>query len=160
MNLSNIIKNHKLWLYHHVNASMPQRLIASEDGPLGRQLGIGDSHLEISINKNATGGHYKIHNVCFHIHKFLSSLVFNMKRLKFLTTIYFLYFLYFSCIGGSPLGAPQVPPRLHRYILRWQNHVKAKIAQIVAKILRVAAVIACVTAKFGIWGGKNMLVCK
>ena len=71
---------------------MPQRFIASEDGPLGRQLGIGDSHLEISINKNATGGHYKIHNVCFHIHKFLSSLVFNMKRLKFLTTIYFLYF--------------------------------------------------------------------
>ena len=44
--------------------------------------------------------HYKIHIVCFHIHKFLSSLVFNMKRLKILTTI---YFLYFSGVLADPL---------------------------------------------------------
>ena len=36
-----------------------------------------------------TAAPYKIH---IHIHKFLLSLVFNMKRLKILTTIYFLYF--------------------------------------------------------------------
>ena len=48
--------------------------------------------------------------------------------------------------------------RFQRYILRWQNHVKAKIAQIVDKILCITAVIARVTSKFGIWGGKNLLV--
>ena len=49
--------------------------------------------------------------------------------------------------GGSTLGAPQAPPSLHRYILRWQNHVKAKIARVVDKILRVAAVIESEEAK-------------
>ena len=63
-------------------------------------------------------------------------------------------------VVGSPLGAPQAPPRLHRYILRWQNHVKAKIACVVDKILRVAAVIARAAAKSGIWGGKNLLIWK
>ena len=60
--------------------------------------------------------------------------------------------------GGPPLGLLKPPPRLHRYILRWQNHVKAKIARVVDKILRVAAIIARVAAKFGIWGGKNLHV--
>ena len=36
----------------------------------------------------------------------------------------------------------------------YKNHDKAKIA----KILCVAAVIVRVAAKFGIWGGKNLLV--
>ena len=54
--------------------------------------------------------------------------------------------------GGPPLGLLKPLPRLHRYILRWQNHVKAKIAQILDKILDVAAIIAHVTSKFGIWG--------
>ena len=39
-------------------------------------------------------------------------------------------------------GAPQAPPRLHRNILRWQNHVKAKIVHVADKIFRVMAVIA------------------
>ena len=43
------------------------------------------------------------------------------------------------------------PPRLHRQILRWQNHVKAKIAHVAVKILHVAE-------KSGFWGGKNLLV--
>ena len=32
----------------------------------------------------------------------------------------------------------------------------AKIAHVVDKILRVAAIIARVAAKFGIWGGNNL----
>ena len=52
-------------------------------------------------------------------------------------------------------------PRLHKHILWRQNHdAKAKIACIVAEITHVEAVIACVAAKSGIWGGKNLLVKK
>ena len=58
-----------------------------------------------------------------------------------------------------PLGTPQAPPRLHIHILKWQNHVKAKIAPVAAKILPVVAVIiACVVEKSGILRGKNLLV--
>ena len=60
--------------------------------------------------------------------------------------------------GGVPPGAPQAPPpRFQRYILRWQNHVKAKIARVVDKILRVAAIIARAAAKSGIWEAKICL---
>ena len=53
--------------------------------------------------------------------------------------------------------APQAPSRLHRHILRLQNHIKAKIVSVVAEISRVAAVIARVAAKSGSSGGKNLL---
>ena len=48
--------------------------------------------------------------------------------------------------------------RFQRYILRWQNHVKAKIAHVAAKNLHVAAVIVLAQAKSGIWGAKTLLV--
>ena len=73
--------------------------------------------------------------------------------------IIFRHWSFFMYRGGPPLGLLKPPPpRLHRYILRWQNHVKAKIACVVDKTLHVAAVIAHVTSKFGIWGEKNLLV--
>ena len=71
--------------------------------------------------------------------------------------IIFRHWSFFMYRGGAPLGAPQAPPRLHRYILRWQNHVKAKIARVVDKILRVAAIIARAAAKSGIWEAKICL---
>ena len=49
--------------------------------------------------------------------------------------------------GVPPWGSSSPPPRIHRQLLRWQNHVKAKIARVVDKILRVAAVIASEEAK-------------
>ena len=53
--------------------------------------------------------------------------------------------------GGPPWGSSSPPPRLNRHILMWQNHVKAKILCVTAKIM-------CVAEKSGIWGGKNLLV--
>ena len=60
-----------------------------------------------------------------------------------------------SCMGGFPIGAP---PRLHRHTLRWQNHVKVKIACVVHEILGVVVVIACVASKSTIWGGLSKKV--
>ena len=57
--------------------------------------------------------------------------------------------------GGFPIGAP---PRLHRHTLRWQNHVKVKIACVVHEILGVVVVIACVASKSTIWGGLSKKV--
>ena len=61
--------------------------------------------------------------------------------------------VYFYC--RLPLGKGSIffssPPWLHRHILRWKIHVKAKITH-------VATIIAHVAAKSGIWGGKNLLV--
>ena len=48
-----------------------------------------------------------------------------------------------------PWDSSSPPPRLHR-LLRWQIHVKAKIAH-------VAAIIAHVAAQSGIWRGKTLL---
>ena len=48
--------------------------------------------------------------------------------------IIFRYWSFFMYSGCHPLGLLKTPPRLHRYILRWQNHVKAKIARVVDKI--------------------------
>ena len=43
------------------------------------------------------------------------------------------------------------PPRIHRCILRWQNHIKAKIARVEDKILCVVAVIAHCACCGKIW---------
>ena len=56
--------------------------------------------------------------------------------------------------GQSPLGLLK-PPRLHWHILRWQNHVKAKIVHVTAEIFHVAAIIVCVTATSALISEKN-----
>ena len=51
-------------------------------------------------------------------------------------------------IGSWASSSP--PPRLHRHILRWQNHDKAQITHVMDEISRVVAIIAHVAAKSGI----------
>ena len=75
------------------------------------------------------GGGGRSAGVIFHKHFFKNFFAPNCLKIILRHWSFFMY-----RGGGSPLGAPQVPPRLHRYILRCQNHVKAKIERVVDKI--------------------------